>query len=325
MADGQENELARKAFERMKALSQGLTAREATRTACRLSQWANPTHAQWREINRDVTKEMIVQVWPCPEGEIKKGRWKVSRCLNEDIRLNAERIFLEVYGHPLHNADAPLYFAKMLYVHFIKGTPVDFSSKDVSVRTHDIREETVTFTRQELALIVEGAGIELNKVKESLGAKLAEKEQEAIRLSQVQTPPPSNAKVETQLNKLSQDVQGLSQRLNPVRQGNHITHFLMHPELVGVNDVASGSSNNNCPVCYKVFDGWSGHYVLSCGHYYHLVCLIRHMQTVASCAICGVSINQGLYTMFGMAQEYKQAGSQEATPSAIRNLFQDEN
>ena len=75
------------------------------------------------------------------------------------IKLNAEIIFLEVFGHPLHNTDSPLYFAKMLYVQFVQGRSVDFASKDITVSTHDIREETVTFTREELALIVEGAGL----------------------------------------------------------------------------------------------------------------------------------------------------------------------
>ena len=50
---------------------------------------------------------------------------------------------------------------------------MDFASKEVIVSTHDIREETVTFTREELALMVEGAGLELSKVKETLKAKLA--------------------------------------------------------------------------------------------------------------------------------------------------------
>ena len=268
---------------------------------------------------------MVKSIWPCAESEIRKGRWKVSRCSNEDIKLNAERIFLEVFGHPLHNADSPLYFAKMLYVQFVQGRPVDFTSKDITVSTHDLREETVTFTREELALMVEEAGLELSKIKETLGAQIVEKEQEVVRLSQAQTPPPSNAKVETQLNKLSQDVHDISQRLNPVRQGNHITHFLMHPELIGVNNVATSSTAAQCPVCYKIFDGWSGHYLLGCGHFYHLICLVRHMQSASTCILCGVDINQGMYAMLGMATEYKPSGQPGETPSAIQNLFRGEN
>ena len=149
---------------------------------------------------------MIKAIWPCLDSEIKKGRWKVSRCNNEDIKIHAEHIFLEVFGHPLHNIDFPLYFAKMLYVQFVQNRPEDFASKEVTNSTHDIREETMTFTREELALMVEGAGLELSKVKKNLEANLVDKEQETIRLSQVQTPPPNNTKMEAQLNKLSHDV-----------------------------------------------------------------------------------------------------------------------
>ena len=132
---------------------------------------------------------------------------------------------------------------------------MDFASKEVTASTHDIREETVMFTGEELALMVEGDSLELNKVKETLEAKLAQKEQEIVRLSQVQTPLPNNAKMEAQLNKLSHDVQGLSQRLNPLCQGNHISHFLLHPKLINNNNAASSSSNDQCPMCYKLFDG----------------------------------------------------------------------
>ena len=197
---------------------------------------------------------MIKAMQPCAKLEITQGIQKVSRCNNEDIKIHAKRIFLKVFGHPLHNADSPLYFAKMLYVQFVQNRPVDFASKEFTVSTHHIHEERVTFTREELALMVEGAGLELSKVKETLEAKLAQKEQEIVRLSQVQTPPPNNAKMEAQLNKLSHDVQGLSQCLNPLCQGNHISHFLLHPELIDNNNAASSSFNDQCPVCYKLFD-----------------------------------------------------------------------
>ena len=61
--------------------------------------------------------------------------------------MHAECIFLKVFGHPLHNADCPLYFAKMLYVQFVQNRLVDFVSKEVTVNTHDRHEETVTFIR----------------------------------------------------------------------------------------------------------------------------------------------------------------------------------
>ena len=60
MAEAQVNErqeLAKKTYERMKILAHGLTAREAMRTACRLSKWANPTYAQWKDINKRVNTQ----------------------------------------------------------------------------------------------------------------------------------------------------------------------------------------------------------------------------------------------------------------------------
>ena len=128
---------------------------------------------------------MIKEIWPCADSKINKGRWKVSRCNNEDIKIHVKCIFLEVFGHPLHNADCPLYFAKMLYVQFVQNRQVDFASKEVAISTHDIHEEIVTLTREELALMVEAVGLDLSKVKETLEAKLAQKEQETTRLSQV--------------------------------------------------------------------------------------------------------------------------------------------
>ena len=110
MADQREivhNELAQKAYKRLETLAQGLTTQQATRIVCRLSRWANPTYLQWKDINRDITKDIIKAIWPCADSEIKKGRWKVSRCNNRDIKMHAERIFLKVFGHPLHNADCP--------------------------------------------------------------------------------------------------------------------------------------------------------------------------------------------------------------------------
>ena len=99
-----------------------MTANQASRTACRLSKWANPTYAQWKDINKIVTKDMIKEIWPSSTAtKITKGRWKIAKCTNDDIKIHAEQIFLEVYGHPLHNADSPLYFAKMLYHQFVNG------------------------------------------------------------------------------------------------------------------------------------------------------------------------------------------------------------
>ena len=79
-----------KAFERMKELAQVMTAQKATCTLQRLSRWSNPNHAQWKDINKEISKEMIKVIWPCEDDEIKKGRWKVSKCKNQQIKDNAE-------------------------------------------------------------------------------------------------------------------------------------------------------------------------------------------------------------------------------------------
>ena len=59
MANQYENphhELAQKAYERLKSLAQGLKAQQATRIACRLFNWANPTYIQWKDINKEIIK-----------------------------------------------------------------------------------------------------------------------------------------------------------------------------------------------------------------------------------------------------------------------------
>ena len=138
-------------------------------------------------------KEAVKEIWPCSEAEIKKGRWKVSKCRNEEIKALTETIATEVYGHPLHNGDAPLYLAKMLYMHFHLQRPVDFSSKDAIAPTSDIRTTMVTLTSEEPSLALEGAQLELLKEKEDLQRRLAAKELEAQRILQSQTPPQVNA------------------------------------------------------------------------------------------------------------------------------------
>lgn len=66
--------------------------------------------------------------------------------------------------------------------------------------THDIREQTFTFTREELALMVERAALELTKVKEIWSKRLEDKDKEAMTVLQAaQSPPTSQAKVEAHL------------------------------------------------------------------------------------------------------------------------------
>ena len=72
----------------------------------------------------------------CGGERIQVVRWNVDKCTHEDVKSNAERIYLEVFGQLLHHFDAPLFFAKMLYVQFVQGEDVDFSSKDVTYKEH---------------------------------------------------------------------------------------------------------------------------------------------------------------------------------------------
>ena len=200
--------------------------------------------------------------------------------------------------------------------------PVDFSSKETVVATHDLREKCVTFTREELALIVEGADLQLKSREDMFTTRLAEKDAKIARLlALAQESPASQARMERSLLHLSQDIQHLRERVHPVpTQGDaHISNLVLHPDFV-LASASEATSSSQCPGCYKAFDGWSGNYTLACGHYYHLVCLIRLMQNDTKCAICAKDIPEGLYQIFGMGNDYRSKQARR-TPSALRNLF----
>lgn len=80
---------------------------------------------------------MVKVIWPWEESEIKKGRWKITKHLDQEIKVKVERIFLKVFGHPLYNKDCVVYFAKMLYMQFVQGTNVD-TSQNKSMAAHMI-------------------------------------------------------------------------------------------------------------------------------------------------------------------------------------------
>ena len=105
-------EQPKKAYTRLQSLSMAMGTRDALRIALRLSRWGNTLHKQWKEINDIVITSMVKEVWPCLDSETTKGRWKVTRCRVDEIKNNAETIAMEVFGHPLHNHDAPLYLPK---------------------------------------------------------------------------------------------------------------------------------------------------------------------------------------------------------------------
>ena len=167
-----------------------------------------------------------------------------------------------MYGHPLHNGDAPLYLAKMLYMHFHLQRPVDFSSKDAIAPTSDIRTTMVTLTSEDLSLALEGAQLELLKEKEYLKRRLAMKELEAQRILQSQTPPQVNARMEERMAQMRAEIASLSQRM-PVAP-SHFMNEVLHPEAVVPPPIASSSNVSHCPSCRRAFDTWSGYYMLAC-------------------------------------------------------------
>ena len=72
----------------------------------------------------------------------------------------------------------------------------------------------------------------------------------------------------------------------------------------------------------RAFDTWSGHYMLACGHHYHLSCLIRVMVLGENCSICNTSIPLTLYKMFGLQVPTTLGPS---TSSVIRGIhFEDQ-
>lgn len=298
--------------------------REASRTALRLSRWGNPLHMQWKDINEQVTTSMVKEIWPCPDSEIAKGRWKISRCRVDEIKQNAETIAMEVFGHPLHNHDAPLYFAKMLYMQFVLGNPVDFSSKEAPQSgATDFKSQSITLTKDELQLALEGAKLELNMQKELLQRQLEEKERETQRIMETSTPLRSHQRMEERLSQLHGSYEALSQCLN---DGGNMMSAVLHPEAVVPPSAIPSSSTNasRCPSCTKFFDDWSGFYQLACGHYYHLACLVRSMVLGEPCLICSTPYPISLYRMFRMqAPLPRQQPERASTSSIMRNLHFD--
>ena len=142
---------------------------DTARIAARTSEWASATGVQWKEINQIVDRDMIKSIWRgVADDNIKKGRLKLSQCNNDDIKVNAERIYLDVIGQPLHHTDCPLWFAKMLYMHYVMGRPVDFSSRAPHLSLDDIQSNAITLTRDELGLALQGASCEVHEVREEL-------------------------------------------------------------------------------------------------------------------------------------------------------------
>ena len=116
------------------------------------------------------------------------------------------------------------------------------------------------------------------------------------------------------------EIASLSQRMPAAP--SHLMNEVFHPEAVVPPPIASSSNVNHCPSCRRAFDTWSGHYMLACGHYYHLSCLIRVMVLGENYSICNTSIPLTLYKMFGLQVPTTLGPS---TSSVIRGIhFEDQ-
>lgn len=313
---------ARKAFARLQSMAVAMGTLDASRVARQLSRWSNPLHMQWKEINDTVDTNMVKAIWPISDSNANKGRWKITKCTNEDIRNNAEQIAMEVFGHALHNHDAPLYFAKMLYMHFVLKKPVDFSSKDTPQSASTTKSNSVTLSREELVLALEGAQLELTASKEALKRSLEEKEQEARRILETATPVRQQQRVQSDIRHMRDDVGKLLQRVGE-KGASSILPLVQHPEIIASSTQPPASGTYQCPGCRKYFDTWSGHYTLSCGHIYHLACLLRSMVLGEPCLVCNAAFPHALYTLFSL--QVPQPSQEPPRPhqsdsSIIRNL-----
>lgn len=117
------------------------------------------------------------------------------------------------------------------------------------------------------------------------------------------------------------EIASLSQRMPAAP--SHLMNEILHPKVVlPPSNIASSSNVSQCPSCRRAFDTWSGHYMLACGHYYHLSCLIRVMVLGKNYTICGTSIPLSLYKMLGLQLPTSRGPS---TSSVIRGLhFEDQ-
>ena len=124
-----------------------------------------------------------------------------------------------------------------------------------------------------------------------------EKDKEISQIIQAsQTPRANQARMEQGLHRLSQDVQSLTNRVTQsLHVTPHISHLIVHPNFVPTAS-SEVTLSSQCP---QIFDGWSGLYTLSCGHFYHLICLITLMQNTNQCTLCLKEIPKGVYYMFG--------------------------
>ena len=295
------NEDAKKAYDRLRQMADALTINETARIAGRTSRWAPVAGAQYAQVNKDVDKDMVKSVWPgVTDDHIKKGRLKTTSCNVPEIQANAEHIYVDVMGQPLHHNDCPFWFAKMLYMQFVLGIPVDFSSRPPHLHVEDIRSESITIPRAELRLALSGASMEIHEKVDELQTQLQQATQRGSQQA-TQEQPESSASRETlnemkELNKRLRTMQEQQQRPHPMAQ-------LLHPNTIE-NLTTENSMLISCGFCQYLFHGWSGYYVLPCGCMFHLSCLVESMLQSPKCFLCKKDLPKNLYMTFNMGEEY---------------------
>lgn len=298
-ADMDERERCRKAYYRLKLMADASSSSDAARIAARSSNWAPAHGKQWKEINRIVTTDMVKSIWPGVSSDaIGKGRLKLDRCSNNNIKENAEAIYLACSGTTLFHTDCPLWFAKMLYCQFVMEETVDFSSRAPHKVVDDIRSETLTVSREELRYALAGAAMETHDNVEELQIQVTQ-------LKNAKQP----ADEDTSRDELKRDIKLLMRQLHEAEErGQHQSAMtaIEHPNSIEPPPQAPHVAGGPCPLCRCFFHAWSGHYALPCGHMYHVTCLMQSMVNSKTCAICPLEISRNLYAMFKMSRDYER-------------------
>ena len=265
------NEDAKKAYDRLQQMASASTINETAHIAGRTSRWAPVTGAQYAQVNKDVDKDMVKSVWPgVTDDQIKKGRLKTTSCNVPEIQANAEHIYVDVMGQPLHHNDCPFWFAKMLYMQFVLGIPVDFSSRPPHLHVEDICSESIMIPCAELRLALFGASMEIHEKVDELQTQLQQATQRGSQqATQGQAEPSATQETLHEMRELNKRLRIMQEQQQPP----HLMAQLLHPNTIETLTTVN-SMQFTCGVCQFLFHGWSGYYVVPCGCMFHLSCLV---------------------------------------------------
>ena len=307
------NEDAKKAYDRLQQMASASTINETARIAGRTSRWAPVTGAQYAQVNKDVDKDMVKSVWPgVTDDQIKKGRLKTTSCNVPEIQANAEHIYVDVMGQPLHHNDCPFWFAKILYMQFVLGVPVDFSSRPPHLHVEDIRSESITIPRAELRLALSGASMEIHEKVDELQTQLqqaTQREREQATQGQPQTSATNEA--------LHEELKEMNKRLRTMEEQQQRPHPMA--QLVHCNTIETLTPDNatriNCGYCRFLFHAWSGYHVAPCGCFFHLSCLVDSMLQGPKCFLCKKDFPKNFYMSFNMGGDYDRLVPSPSTVS----------